>query len=68
MEKRRQFTPEEKAKIVIEVLREEKTLNEIAAEHEIHPNLVSRRKAEFLNNAARAFSKEAEEAEKVKQY
>jgi transposase-like protein len=29
MEKRRHFTPEEKAKIVIEVLREEKTLNEI---------------------------------------
>jgi len=26
MEKRRNFTPEEKAKIVIEVLREEKTL------------------------------------------
>ncbi|WP_157882727.1 transposase [Thermoclostridium stercorarium] len=34
MEKRRNFTPEEKAKIVIEVLREEKTLNEIAAEYE----------------------------------
>ncbi|MBA1336487.1 MAG: Transposase IS3/IS911 [Firmicutes bacterium] len=67
MEKRRHFTPEEKAKIVIEVLREEKTLNEIAVEHEVHPNLVSRWKAEFLNNAARAFSKEAEEVEKVRQ-
>lgn len=42
MEKRRNFTPEEKAKIVIEVLREEKTLNEIAAEYEIHPNQLSR--------------------------
>ncbi|HPA53626.1 MAG TPA: transposase, partial [Bacillota bacterium] len=37
MEKRRNFTPEEKAKIVIEVLREEKTLNEIAAQYEVHP-------------------------------
>jgi len=65
MEKRRHFTPEEKAKIVIEVLREEKTLNEIAAEYEIHPNQLSRWKAEFLNNAARAFSKEAEEVDVV---
>jgi len=67
MEKRRKFTPEEKAKIVIEVLREEKTLNEIAAEHEVHPNQLSRWKAEFLNNAGRAFSKETDEVEKVKQ-
>lgn len=67
MEKRRNFTPEQKAKIVIEVLREEKTLNEIAAEHEIHPNLLSRWKAEFLSNAGRVFSKETDEAEKIKQ-
>ena len=42
MEKRRSFKPEEKAKIVIEVLKEERTLNEIAAEYEIHPNQLSR--------------------------
>ena len=29
MEKRRNFTPEQKAKIVIEVLREEKTLSRL---------------------------------------
>lgn len=67
MEKRRNFTPEQKVKIVIEVLREEKTLTEIAAEHEIHPNQISRWKAEFASNAARAFSKETDEVEKVKQ-
>jgi len=50
---------------VIEILREEKTLNEIAAEYEIHPNQLSRWKAEFLKNAARAFSKETNEVEKV---
>lgn len=42
MEKRRNFKPEEKAKIVIEILKEEKTLNEIAAEYEIHSNQLSR--------------------------
>ena len=67
MEKRRNFTPEEKAKIVIEVLREERTLNEIAAEYEIHPNQLSRWKAEFISNAGRVFSKETDEVEKVKQ-
>lgn len=67
MEKRRNFSPDEKAKIVIEVLREEKTLNEIAAEHEIHPNQLSRWKAESLNNASRAFNKETDGLEKVKQ-
>jgi len=67
MEKRRNFTPEQKAKIVMEVLREEKTLNAIAAEYEINPVQLSRWKAEFISNAARAFSKEVDEVEKVKQ-
>ena len=66
MEKRRYFTSEEKAKIVIEVLREERTLNEIAAEYEIHPNQLSRWKAEFMSNAGRVFSKGTDEAKKVK--
>jgi transposase len=67
MDKRRKFKPEEKARIVLEVLREERTLAEIAAEHEVHPNQLSRWKTEFLKNAARAFSKEEDEVEKVKQ-
>ncbi len=67
MEKRRHFIPEQKAKIIIEVLREEKTLNEIAAEYEVHPNQLSRWKAEFLSNAGRVFSKETDDTEKAKQ-
>ena len=68
MEKRRNFKPEEKAKIVMEVLKEDRTLNEIAAENEVHPNQLSRWKAGFIQNAgSRAFSKETDEIEKVKQ-
>jgi len=52
---------------VIELLREERTLNEIAAEYEIHPNQLSRWKAEFISNTGRVFSKETDEVEKVKQ-
>jgi transposase-like protein len=58
---------DKKQKIVLEVLREEKTLNEVAAMYEVHPNQLSRWKAEFLSNAGRVFSKETDEVEKVKQ-
>jgi transposase-like protein len=67
MEKRRKFTAEQKAKIVLEVLREEKTLNAIAAEFEINPAQLGRWKAEFVNNAGKVFSKETDELDKVKQ-
>ena len=67
MNKRRNFKPEQKAKIIIEVLREEKTLTEIATEYDVHPNQLSRWKAEFIANASRAFNKETDEVEKVKQ-
>jgi len=67
MEKRRKFSAEKKAKIVIEVLKEEKTLNEIAAEYEVHPNQLSKWRAEFVNNASRVFNKETDEVDKVKQ-
>jgi len=38
---------------VIEVIKGERTLNEIAAEYGIHPNLLSRWKTEFISNAGR---------------
>ena len=60
--KRRTFSAEQKAKIVIEVLRGEKELNVIAAENEIAPNQIRNWKAEFIKNAAAAFDdKRAEE-------
>ena len=53
--KRRNFSAEYKAKIVLEVLRGEKELNVIASENEIAPNQIRNWKAEFLKNAAAAF-------------
>ena len=66
MKSRRTFTPEQKVKIVLEVLKEEKTLSQIAAEYEIQPNQITRWKSEFLTNANRVFSKEDDESEKLK--
>ena len=61
---RRTYTPEYKAKLVIEVLQGEKELNTIAAENGISPNMLRNWKAEFLENAGRAFdgSRQAKEA------
>ena len=53
--KRRTFSADFKAKIVLELLRGEKELNVIASENEIAPNQIRNWKAEFLTNAATAF-------------
>ncbi|MGK5508398.1 transposase [Brevibacillus formosus] len=42
MEKRNQYTSEFKTKVVLEVLREEQTVNEIAGKYEMSPVMVSR--------------------------
>jgi putative transposase len=34
---RRKFSPEEKAQIVQEILKEEKSISQLASEHGIHP-------------------------------
>ena len=41
MTARRRFTGEFKAKVALEALRRDKTIQEIAARHKVHPNQVS---------------------------
>ena len=60
---RRTYTPEYKAKLVIEVLQGEKELNTIAAENGISPNMLRNWKAEFLEHASRAFDSNRQEKE-----
>jgi transposase-like protein len=60
MKKRRSFTPEFKTQVVLELLREEKELNQIASEHEIAPNVLRNWKKEFLANASNAFDNKKE--------
>jgi transposase-like protein len=61
MKKRKEYTPEYKAKLIIETLREEKTMSEIAARENIGLNQLSNWKSEFLNNADRVFGKSRDE-------
>ncbi|MEI1256628.1 transposase [Blautia sp. JLR.GB0024] len=39
---RKAYSPEFKSKLVLEVLRGERMLNEIASDHEVHPNMLTR--------------------------
>ncbi|MBT9137332.1 MAG: hypothetical protein DDT34_02422 [Firmicutes bacterium] len=60
---RRQFTAEFKAKLVLEVLREEKQIGELAAEHGISPNQLRNWKKEFMENTSKVFSESKQEKE-----
>ncbi len=53
---KRTFTAEYKTQVVLELLREEKQLGEIAAEHGISPNQLRNWKREFLEKAAWVFN------------
>ncbi len=66
MEKRKKFTPEEKANIVLEMLRGEKTIAEISAEYEVHPTQLHRWKAEAIENLPALFTRGASEIEKMR--
>jgi transposase len=64
--KRKTYTPEEKAKIVLEVLREDCTLNEIATQEGVSPQLISRWKTEFIDNMPAVFDKKNAAVEQLK--
>jgi transposase-like protein len=63
--KKRTFTPEQKAKIVLELLKENKTIAELAAEYEIHPNQLQRWKSEAAEKMHLIFTKDSDEVAKL---
>ena len=56
MAKRRSFTDQFKAKVALEALRGDKTVQEIAAKHQLHPNQVSTWKRQAIDGMADVFS------------
>ena len=59
--RRRTFSAEFKAKIVLEVLKGEKEISVIASENEIAPNQLRNWKNEFIANAAYIFDNKKDE-------
>jgi len=56
MGKRRRFTADFKAKIALEALRGDKTIQEIAARHKLHPNQISQWKRQAMDGLGEVFS------------
>lgn len=53
---RRQFSADWKAKVALEAIKGQRTIQEIASHYEIHPNLVTHWKKEPLERAVEVFS------------
>ena len=53
------YTPEQKAKVVLELLKEEQTLGELATQYKVTPKTIQNWKKEFLANAAKAFESDS---------
>lgn len=63
---KRTFSAELKSKIVLEAIRGEKQINQLATEYEIAPNLIRNWKKEFLDNASVVFDDKREDNLKEK--
>ena len=71
---RRKFSAQFKAKVALEALREEKTLAELAAKYQLHPNQMSKWKKQVQEHSVELFtrgfkgSEQGDEAEKESLY
>jgi transposase-like protein len=63
---KRTFSAEFKAKVAIEAIKEVKTISELAQIYQVHPNLISLWKKEFLSNAGKIFESGKNETEEIK--
>ena len=64
---KRQFTPEYKARLVLEVLAEESHVSEIAARENLSRTQLQNWKQEFIENASRIFAQKRIEKDAKKQ-
>lgn len=60
MTTRRRFTGEFKARVALEALRGDKTVQEIAAHHKVHPNQVGTWKRQAVDGLSEVFSNGAD--------
>lgn len=66
MPKRKNFTANQKAQIVLEMLREDKSVAQIASENSIHPNQLHRWKKQALESFPQLFE-EDRKGEKIRE-
>ena len=56
MTKRRRFTADFKARVALDALRGDRTVQEIAAKHKVHPNQVGTWKRQAIDGLGEVFS------------
>jgi transposase-like protein len=62
---RRKFSGAFKAKVAIEALKERESLAELSKRYEVHPNIISKWKQEFLERSGEVFEKKLESGSEV---
>lgn len=58
--KRKQYSPQFKAKVALEAIRGEKTVAELASQYEVHPTMINNWKRQVLEEASSLFEKGGE--------
>jgi len=58
--KRKQYSPQFKAKVALEAVRGEKTISELASQYEVHPTMINNWKRQLLEEASSFFEKGSE--------
>lgn len=64
---RRVFTAGFKAEVAIEALKERETLSELSKRYEVHPQLISKWKQEFVERSSEIFSTKSPEENQEKE-
>jgi len=58
--KRKQYSPQFKAKVALDAIRGEKTISELASQYEVHPTVINNWKRQLLEDASNLFDKGSE--------
>jgi putative transposase len=66
LKNRREFSAQQKAQIAIELIRGDKTLSQMSAEHQIKESVLSRWKQEFLERAPQLFLRAGNSEQEIK--
>ncbi|MDJ1492145.1 transposase [Cytophagaceae bacterium DM2B3-1] len=64
--KRKRYTASFKAKVALEAIKDKHTLAELSKKFEVHANMISKWKQEFLEKATSIFEKDSEQESEEK--
>jgi len=63
--RKKNYTKDFKARVAIEALRGEKTIQELAQIHGVHPNMIGQWKKQLVESASDVFDKKKDNQEKI---